>query len=94
MDQEITDPILRQAAGLDPILAKVSDKDILQAPRFETDFSSLAFPSLSGKVALRYANVSDTLKIEALCLSGGPSRRPSPPSRCASNPPRSPGIGP
>ena len=72
MDQEITDPILRQAAGLDPILAKVSDKDILQAPRFETDFSSLAFPSLSGKVALRYANVSDTLKIEALCLSGGP----------------------
>ena len=71
-EPEITDPILREAAGLDPALKKVADRDILQAPRFETDFSSLAFPGLNGKVAIRYANVGDTLKIESLCLSGGP----------------------
>jgi hypothetical protein len=69
--EEITDPILREAAGLDPRLAKVGDKDILKAPRFESEFDSPGFPALSGKVTVRYANVGDTLAIEALSMGGG-----------------------
>ena len=68
---EITDPVLRQAAGLEPLLAKVADKDILKTPRFEKDFESIPFPDLNGKVVMRYANVGDTLAIEALSLNGG-----------------------
>ena len=72
MAEEIIDPILREAAGLDPLLKKIADQDILKAPRFETDFASPAFPALNGHVAIRYATVADTLKVEALCLTGGP----------------------
>lgn len=68
---EMTDPILREAAGLEPLLAKVSDKDMMKAPTFEADFSSKVFPALNGKVVLRYANVGDTLTIESLSLNGG-----------------------
>jgi hypothetical protein len=72
--EEITDPILREAAGLEPLLAgvaKVGDKDLVKAPRFESDFASPAFPHLDGRVTMRYANVGDTLAIEALSLNGG-----------------------
>lgn len=68
---EITDPVLREAAGMEPLLAKIADRDILKAPTFEADFDSAAFPDLNGKVAIRYANVGDTLAIEALSLNGG-----------------------
>lgn len=71
MAPEITDPILREAAGLEPKLAKVSDRDILQGPVFEATFDSPAFPAYNGAVRMRYATVGDTLAIEALSLNGG-----------------------
>lgn len=68
---EITDPILREAAGLDPILKAVTDSDMLKAPAFTTAFNSPAFPALNGDITIRYATVGDTLKIEALSMGGG-----------------------
>jgi hypothetical protein len=68
---ELTDPILREAAGLEPKLTKLADKDMLKPPVYEATFDSPAFPHLNGTVKVRYANVGDTLAIEALSLSGG-----------------------
>jgi hypothetical protein len=68
---QITDPILREAAGLDPILAPLQDRDLLKTPVYEAEFTSVAFPALNGKVRIRYANVGDTMDIEAMALGGG-----------------------
>ena len=69
MDQN--DQILREAAGIDPVLAPLMDRDIMKPPVFEADFVSLAFPAFNGKVRVRYATVGDNLDIEALSRGGG-----------------------
>ena len=68
---EITDPILREAAGIDTVLAPLLDKEILQAPVYEADFVSTAFPAFNGRVVVRYATTGDTMDIESLSLGGG-----------------------
>jgi len=68
---EITDPVLLEAAGIDPALAPLLDKDLLKPPVYEADFTSVAFPGFNGHLKIRYATVGDNMDIEALCLGGG-----------------------
>jgi len=71
---DLNDDVLREAAGIDPVLAPLLDKELLKTPVFEADFVSVAFPAFNGHVVIRYATVGDNMDIESLSLGGGAFR--------------------
>lgn len=69
----LDDPILREAAGLDPGIsaALTAGEALLSLPTFRYDFVSKNWPVLSGPIEVRYPTLADLVRIEAIAGSGG-----------------------
>lgn len=65
-------PVLERAAQIGGPLPALADGDIFHLPRYEESFVSERFPSLNGRVALRFPTFGDEVEIERLSdLWGG-----------------------
>ena len=66
----VDDPVLVQAAKINPAVRKIAQDPFAALPEYTFEFYSKVYPDLDGTVVLRYPTLGDVLEIERISTPG------------------------